>query len=277
MANGQFEIEQIVASVSASPKYRNVCASTVRRIAIQAWERQRSLKAAIKAAKSRLHQVYSAYEWPVDYARADQELEAALVSRSPEAIRKTCLDLLGLHASTQERLPILDRFYAEILAHTGMPNVLFDLACGLNPLSLPWMGLPSRTAYRAYDIDGARVEFLNRFFALAQVDGRAHLQDILCDPPTERADIALLLKASACLEQQEKGGTLRLLDALNVRHGVVSFPVKSLGRREKGMLQHYERTFRQMITGRPWTVTRLLFPTELVFIVDKNAENRPGD
>jgi hypothetical protein len=50
---------------------------------------------------------------------------------------------------------------------------------------------------------------------------------------------------------------------------VVTFPVHSLGRREKGMPAHYERTFLDIISGRPWPVTGLQFETELVFLVDK--------
>ena len=32
-----------------------------------------------------------------------------------------------------------------------------DLACGLNPLSLPWMGLNDEATYHVYDIDAERI------------------------------------------------------------------------------------------------------------------------
>ena len=160
------------------------------------------------------------------------------------------------------------------------------MACGLNPLSLPWMGLGEGAACYAYDIDRERIDFLNRCFALpclpgvagragpfaalrAGLKGRALLQDILSQPPEEPGDVALLLKSSACLERQRAGATLALLDALCVRHVVVTFPVHSLGRHKRGMPGHYERTFTAMLSGRPWPVTQLRFETELVFLVDK--------
>jgi hypothetical protein len=62
---------------------------------------------------------------------------------------------------------------------------------------------------------------------------------------------------------------LALLESLNVRHIVVTFPVESLGRREKGMAQNYTDSFVKMLTGEPWTVARLEYSSELVFVVDK--------
>ena len=273
------QVAQIVDAVGASAKYGTVCRSTVERIAVEEWGKGRSVKQAIKATKSRLHQAYSAYESRIDYDRVYGSLEAAYAADTPEGIRAACRRILNLHASSRERLPILDRFYADVFAHTGTPRSLLDLACGLNPLSLPWMGLshpPSGdpldeegVVYRAYDIDTARVAFLNRYLCLAGVQADARAQDVICAPPVERADVALLLKSSACLERQKKGATLALLDALDVSYAVVTFPIQSLGRREKGMSAHYAQTFAEMLAPRSWPVTRLDFATEQVFVVDK--------
>jgi 16S rRNA (guanine(1405)-N(7))-methyltransferase len=264
------QVEQIVANVRASLKYRGVCTRTIWRIAEEEWAKRGQLKRAIKATKTRLHQAYGAYESRVDYERAYRALDTAYTVATPEAIRTACHRLLSRHASTSERLSILDRVYAEIWERTGIPRSLLDVACGLNPLSLPWMGLSAGSQYHAYDIDADRVAFLNRYLVLAGMDARARVQDVICDPPAERADVALLFKASTCLEHQRKGSTLSLLNALDVSYVVVSFPVKSLGQREKGMREHYARTFREAISDRPWRVTHLAFATELVFIVDKS-------
>jgi 16S rRNA (guanine(1405)-N(7))-methyltransferase len=262
-------VESIISNVRSSPKYRSICPSTIRRIAAEEWAKHGALKRAIKATKSRLHQIHGAYESHVDYDRAYRSLEAAYATQAGGAIQQVCRRLLSLHASTRERLPVLDRFYDEIFAYTSRPHSLLDLACGLTPLSLPWMGLDEGTAYDAYDIDADRIAFLDRYLSLAGMKARAHLQDIICDPPAERAEVALLLKSSTCLERQKKESTLTLLDALDVSYVVVTFPTKSLGRREKGMVQHYERTFQTMLSSRSWPVTRLDFASELVFIVNK--------
>jgi 16S rRNA (guanine(1405)-N(7))-methyltransferase len=271
-------IEQIVAEILATPKYGSVCPDTVRRIAVQEWSRRaadqgsarKARQRAAKATRARLHQVHGAYGSRVDYARAAQELEAAYAAGTDEAIRGACRRLLALHASTRERLPILDRFYAALWAHTGgPPRSLLDLACGLNPLTLPWMGLPDGATYTAYDIDVERVDFLRHCLFLRGAAAQVRLQDVLCDPPAERADVALLLKSSTCLERQRKGATLALLDALPVAHVVVTFPVRSLGQRDKGMRQHYRGAFADVVSAREWPVTELTFESELAFVVRK--------
>jgi 16S rRNA (guanine(1405)-N(7))-methyltransferase len=129
------------------------------------------------------------------------------------------------------------------------------------------MALPDDARYAAFDIDGRAVAFLNRFFALAGVDGRAVHGDIVCHVPTEPADMALVLKTLPCLERQEPGSGRRLLEALRTRRIVVSFPVASLGGHDKGMRENYERTFRRMVEGGSWQIARLDFPTELVFVL----------
>jgi hypothetical protein len=105
--------------------------------------------------------------------------------------------------------------------------------------------------------------------AAPEIRARSVLQDILCQPPDDPADVAFLLKTLPCLERQEKGSSRRLLEALRARHVVVSFPVASLGGRGKGMRENYERGFAEMAKDGPWQIERLTFPTELVFVVKK--------
>jgi len=82
-------------------------------------------------------------------------------------------------------------------------------------------------------------------------------------------DVALLLKMGPSLERQEPGATAWLLDRLNASSVVVSFAVKSLGGREKGMLDRYGRQFLELVRGRKWRAERLVFETELVFVVSR--------
>jgi 16S rRNA (guanine(1405)-N(7))-methyltransferase len=263
------DVEEIVQQVLATKKYRTVCPDAVRRIANRELARRGDLKTALKETKSRLHQIYSAFELGIDYDAAFGQLEAAYSLGSTAGIEAACQAILHQHSSTRERWPILDTFYAEIWAITGLPRALLDLGCGLNPLTLPWMHLPPEARYFAFDIDAPRVTFLNRFFALAGLPLLASWQDIVYQPPDAKADVALLLKTSPSLEHQEKGGTLRLLQALQVPFVVVSFSVKSLGGKEKGMAAHYEREFLSAVKGKAWQLHKLTFEAELVFVVGK--------
>ena len=230
------------------------------------------LKAAVKATKRRLHQVFAAFDGSPDYERLFASLRSARASGSDAAIRASCRAALGGHASTRERLDELDGFYDAVFAVTGTPGSILDLACGLHPLAAPWMGLAPDVEYRAIDIDGRAVAFLDRCFPLLGVRGRAVHGDVLCHPPAEPADVAFVLKLLPTLDRQEPGGARRLLGALTARHVVVSYPVASLGGRDKGMREHYAQAFPSTARELGWEIERLEFATELVFVAARPAD-----
>lgn len=257
--------------MASSKKYRALCEDTVRRVASHEMTKHGTVKAAIKATKGRLHQVYGAFEGEIDYDAAFKRLEAAYRTGSEAEIKRTCREILDVHSSTRERLPILDRFHTAIFEVTGQPSSLLDLGCGLHPLALPWMDLPAQTRYIALDIDGDRVRFLNRCLAVAGLEPLARCQDVLAQPPDDAADVALLLKLGPTLERQEKGATSRLITRLGTRFAVVSFAVKSLGGRDKGMTDHYQRQFLGMVEDQKWPVEELILETELVYVVKRDS------
>jgi 16S rRNA (guanine(1405)-N(7))-methyltransferase len=174
-----------------------------------------------------------------------------------------------LHTSTKERIVIMEEFYKFIFNVTGKPKSVIDVACGLNPLTLPWMNLEKTAQYFAYDIDENTIDFINKYLKLTGLKSMALVQDVIVQPPMVEADVALLLKTIPCLEQQEKGCSIRLIEALRAKQMVVSFPVKSIGGRSKGMPANYERILYDLIRGKGWQVTKLLFETELVFVIYK--------
>jgi 16S rRNA (guanine(1405)-N(7))-methyltransferase len=173
------------------------------------------------------------------------------------------------HASTRERLGILETFYTTTLAAIGPVRSVLDVACGLNPLALPWMPLAVGPTYYACDIYADMVEFLNGFFAIAGVAGQAQVCDLIAGPPSVQVDLVLVLKALPPLEQIDRDAGRRLLRALDARHLLVSFPAQSLGGRGKGMVEHYEQRFRALVDAEGWAVERFVFPTELAFLVAK--------
>jgi 16S rRNA (guanine(1405)-N(7))-methyltransferase len=267
------DLDAVVPAVAASKKYQALCEDTIRRVAgrVLAAEPDGGLKAAIKATRRRLHQVYGAFEQGFDGETIYRRLEAAYRSGSAAEIEAACRQVLGLHQSTLERLPVIDRFYPAIWAVTGKPHAILDLGCGLNPLALPWMGLEAGAQIIALDIDRERVRLLNRTLGLVGMEPLARCQDVLVHPPGDAADVALLLKMGPTLERQEPGSTGRLIEALRAPYAVVSFAVKSLGGREKGMAENYQRQFAELAASRGWTATELRFQSELVFVVRRGV------
>lgn len=267
------QLEELVAAVLAGAKYRHVSPEFVRAIGARELALRSNFKAAVKATKNVLHQAGGAFQdAPIDYARALARLrEAAAIDPSPaaEPWRDACRAIMAAHTSTRERLPILDEFYATTLADIPPPGRVLDIACGLNPLTRPWLPLPATAEYVACDIYSDQIAFLNEFFALAGYAGRAEVRDVIASPPDERAGLALVLKTLPCLEAVDRHAPARLLDALDVPLLLVSFPAQTLGGRRKGMAAHYEARFRQLVDERGWAAERFEFKTELAFLVQK--------
>jgi 16S rRNA (guanine(1405)-N(7))-methyltransferase len=262
------DIDELVVAVRKSSKYGRVCEDVVRGIGERELAKGRRLKDAVKATKKKLHQVGGAYlEGGVDYAAWMEDLMAA--SGDSTDFRWACAQVMGHHSSTRERLEILDEFYATVLADLPPVHSVLDLACGLNPLAIPWMGLPDGAAYYAYDIYEDMVEFLQAFMRLTSVRGHAVACDVLRSCPKPRVDLALVLKSIPCLEQIDKSAGAQLLDAIDAEHLLVSFPVHSLGGRDKGMPTNYEARFRESVAGKDWVIRRFEFATELAFLVSR--------
>jgi 16S rRNA (guanine(1405)-N(7))-methyltransferase len=263
-------LDRLVEAILASPKYQSVCPDFIRRMGHKELAQRRSLKEAIKATKNKLHQVAGAYgNQKARYALWLEELRRASQTGNREDFLQACRRIMGYHASTRERLPILDHFYATTLA--GLPPLrsVLDVACGLNPLAIPWMPLAENAEYYAYDVYRDLVDFLNQFMALVPVQGHVQAGDVTQGCPSHQVDLALLLKALPCLEQVDKAASLRLLEGLQADHLLVSFPVHSLGERDKGMVPHYEARFRELAAGQNWSIHRWELATELAFLVTK--------
>ncbi len=262
-------VENIVANLREAKKYRHLADQTLERVARWALERHPSGRDATKAAKRKLHQVFAAYGQPNDLDTLLGRVVSLPGSADKDALRAGCLDLLRGHASTAERLPYLEQLYPALWSVTGVPNSVLDLACGYNPFTVPWMGLASGAQYRACDIDHRLTAAVNMFL---QNQGRlplAETRDILSDVPDGEADVGLLFKTLPCLEQQMQGSGRDLLSGLRCRHIVVSYPLESLGGRDKGMRRTYTDQMQKLAATLELPVHAVEFPSELYFILSK--------
>lgn len=269
MGSVTIAIDDVLARVATSRRYRWVAENVVRRLAADEIPRSRNLADAEKRTKRRLHQIFGAYTGQADYTRLLMSIVEAH-TEGPEALRAACRAAMTQHASTRERLAILDEFYERIFAVTGVPGTIIDIACGLNPLALPWMGLAPGCRYTAYDIDSGMLSLVSGFLDLLGVEHRSELRDIVSAPPADECDLALLLKTVPCLDQQDPHAILRVLQHSRARHLVATFPTQSLGGHGKGMARTYRTRFEEIMTAfeRPISaVNEIEFPGELVFVI----------
>ncbi len=93
---------------------------------------------------------------------------AAAAASDADERREVCRALMQTHASSRERLPILDEFYRETLAEIAPVRSVLDVACGLNPLAIPFMPLAEGATYTACDIYTDLADFLQSSVSAAR-------------------------------------------------------------------------------------------------------------
>ena len=261
------DLDELVTAVQATSKYQPISPDLVRRIGAAELAKRPRLKEAVKATKNKLHQIGGAYfTAAIDYEAVLARIAAAQ-RQGAEAQKEALAAVMRLHASTNERLGILAEFYAATLG--GLPPIgsVLDIACGLNPLARPWMPLAAESAYLAVDIYADMMAFLGDFMTLSGINGAAQVVDVGGAVSFAAVDLVLLLKTLPVLAQTDKTAVPRLLDSLQARYLLISFPAKSLGGRSKGMVENYEAQFYGWAEGRNWQVQRFAFETELAFLV----------
>lgn len=259
-------LERLVAEVLARPKYAGLLPAFVAWVGRRELGRARSHAQALQATRRRLHLAVGAYAGRPHWARVADRLEADAAQGD---LRTACRRALACHASTRERLAGLERFARRALGEPGRVRSVLDLACGLQPLALPWMGFPPEVRYRACDVDRGLLGVVERFFRLAGTDGRAFACNLLEECPRDEADLGLLLKALPALEELGPGTTRRLLRELRVRCLLVSFPAASLGGRRRGLAAAHEARFLELVAGEPWRVEGVRLPDEAVFRLER--------
>ncbi len=270
------KLDELVAEVRKSAKYAQVSESLIREIGAGELRKRASRKEALKATKNKLHQAGGLFAAEkARYAEWLTTLSALTASSASRALplgegaAEALRAIMSHHASTRERLPILNAFYMTIFA--GLPAIhsVLDVACGLNPLAIPWMSLAPDATYHAVDIYDDMMRFLGAAMQLLGVQGTAETRDVIHACPTERVDVALVLKAVPCLEQIDKRAGEMLLDQLNAQHIIVSYPTRTVGGREIGMSATYEARFNALLASKGWPFKRFEFANELVFRIDK--------
>ena len=264
------QVSQLVEKVQSNRKYQSITPELIQRLAEDALRRGLRGKPAVKDVRNKLHQIGGAYfRRPPDYQELQNTLKKLPNAKDSKATRQFCKEAMQAHASTAERLPILEDFFTTCLAPIAPVTSVLDLACGLNPLAVPWMPLVKNCTYLACDIYLDMLTLVQKFFEHIDLDGQAKPCDLTRKVPEEKSQVAFLLKSIPCLEQVDKSIASRLLQATQADHILVSFPVHSLSGRKKGMPEFYRDHFFEILSGVNWQVREFQFTSELAFLVTK--------
>ncbi len=268
--------ESLAKQVVASRKYHTINPDLVLRLSQAAVDKGLTGKSAVKYVRNKLHQVAGAYfKQKINYPSAKANLSMLPEDINSQKVKDYCRKWMQAHASTRERLPILEVFFQTCLAPITPITSVLDLACGLNPLAIPWMPLANNVHYEACDIYLDMLGLIDYFFKHVNLSGQTYPCDLVSSLPsntltgTQTAQVAFLLKSIPCLEQLDKSVAARLLENIPADHILVSFPVHSLGGRQKGMKEFYWQHFQDLVLGKNWQVREFNFTAELAFLVSK--------
>lgn len=268
--NDDIRLQKLVEQVQSNSKYQAIMPDLVENLSKEAIRKGLSGKAAVKDVRKKLHQVGGAYfQHRPDFTQAESDLAQLPNEIHSNAVQAFCQSQMKAHASTTERLPILESFFQTTLASIAPISSILDLACGLNPLALPWMPLADEYTYHACDIYLDMLAFIQTYFKHFKIKGHTFPCNLESEIPHGNAQVALLLKSLPCLEQLDKTIGIRLIEEISVDHILISFPVRSLGGLNKGMPQFYREHFYELLAGKNLTLQEFSFETELAFLVSK--------
>lgn len=264
------QLLQLVDDVRQGSKYRYISAEIISTIAKIELKKGRSHKDTLKAIRNKLHQVGTAYQpLGIPYQKIVARMHSLPHSLNHPDVRDFCLETMKLHTSTRERLPFLDTVFSTTLAGIAPLASVLDVACGLNPLALSWMPLADDVSVYVCDIFQDQIDFLNQFFQYFHINGTAFCCDLTQNLPQMEVQLAMALKTIPCLEQIDKQIGTRLVEGLNAKHILVSYPAHSLGGREKGMRENYARHFQHIISNHTWEIKSYAFPNEDYYLIQK--------
>lgn len=250
--------EEIYAEVLKSSKYNSVSSQVIKRIVDEEFSKFKSNKLCVKSIKNKLHQIHGIF------------LESKSNKKAFELLNIGNYDaILKLHVSTLEREPFYQEFYSKIFEITGVPKSIIDLACGYNPFSIKYMNLKKGFKYYAYDINEETNNLLNAFFKKNDYNGVSKVLDLSLEIPKEQAEMALILKFLPLIDKQNKNMAKEMLDNLNCKYIVVSFPTKTISGRLIGMEKNYTENFNNLIKKDFVILEKKSFLNELVFIIKK--------
>lgn len=261
------KINEIVEKIKKMAKYKDVeiPAETIQSLIELSYPVSKNSADLEKRIREKIHNITALYLGDINYKNAIDEFRQ--VKNDPDVLKAFSHQKLTFHASTKERGHDLSTLYQQLFSRIGNCKSIADLACGIHPLGLPFMDLPLDTSYYAYDLNKARVDFLNIFITEQGYNGGCFHQDILIHPPSIHFDVAFFFKEAHRFEKRQPGVIGGFLDSIKASKIVVSLPLQSLGTSSE-LSPKYEKTLYEYTTNRRWSFDSFTHGNEVFYIMD---------
>ena len=193
-------------------------------------QKSKEFKKLIKEVRARLRDLFSVFY------ESNFENSGNLIKKlTSENMDEISFEILKLHRSSNERLRYYEEIYDNIAKLTKLkPKLILDLACGYNPFSYSFIieSFDCSPEYVCCDLSDKDITLFNIFFKKVGINARAFYCDLTANREiltNINADICFLFKALDSLETVSKYISETILQEINTKYFVVSFPTKSIG------------------------------------------------
>lgn len=210
---------------------------------IEKFKKTAAYKELLKLVRTHLREIYGVFQ---NEPTTQQKLITTLLQTNDEqTIKRTIIDLLQTHQSTKERFihyPLLYKKIKELVPHV---NKVFDIGCGINPLS--YIYFKKKPEVYATDIATIDMQNMQKILNKMQIKNTCFAADITKLTKEEiqhktnntQFDLCLMFKLLDTLESNEKYASIKLLQKIHTKYFLLSFPKFSLGgKRDIGKTKH---------------------------------------
>jgi len=213
------------------------------KLPIKQLKKKKIYKEFLKKSRSEARRIYGMF-FDKNYNKKEVYLQEYEKTKNPKLLTK----ILELHKSSKERLSFYEDFYNEIFKKIGSVETILDLGCGFNPFSYNLMNQNAK--YYCVEISDDTVKFINLFFKIEGIVGKTFKIDLVKNHEkikTIKTDVCFALKLFDSLEERKRHITKQIINEINAKFLVASFPTKSLGGRreiQKNKRGWFEKNFR---------------------------------
>lgn len=233
--------------------------------------RSTMFKEFVKEIRSELRSIYGVFD--LDEKKEKKKLLKKIKEKPEEHLIEK---LLLLHQSSKERFHSYKEIYEKLFEITGKPSSILDLACGYNPYSYDYLECSS--LYVAVDLPSDDLKDITEFFLVKGIEGEVLGVDLVRDYEkigklTEENpfDVVFLFKALDSLESVKRHISGKLLDCINAKWIIASFPTMSLGGK-KHIPKERRTWFEKLLKRREWYFETMEVGDEVFYVVLRDPE-----
>jgi len=261
-------IDEVVANILASKKYKDIAPMIIERVCKKVAKKYVKKKDVLKATKSELHTIHEVFLLKDSHKNATTLL--SMFTKNCD-MAQLCAKMMQLHVSTKERLGDIEDIYQFISEYVKSDSIVIDIGCGFSPFALPLLHEQPKS-YMAYDVNIETIHLLNRYFSqTGQEQYQAEILDAVSDTPSFEVDMVFMFKLLPLLQQQKKGRGFSILEELSFKRAIVSFPLKSISGKDKGMASFYSKLMDDNLPASINVIDKAIFSNEMFYVLEKVA------